>query len=128
MKTYPEQKRTILKALLPLCPFVLVDGTHVGCELPEVLHKKGLVLRLGEDPQVLGIPDLRIDERGFRATLSFAGHRVQVFVPWLAVHRYWIGDPFDGPVIAWPMQFPPDAETPPDGTRTSSGPGLRVVK
>jgi hypothetical protein len=126
MREIFEQKRVILQALLELCPFVHVLGDRADVEgLPSGLRRPDLVLRLGQNPNVMAIPDLVINEVGFSCTLSLRPARYSVLVPWAAVGRYWIGDPFEGPVVAWaPPAQAPAAEIAPVPTR----PGLRIVK
>lgn len=127
MLKFSEQKRAIVEALLPLCPFLLVDGTHKqGQHLPPVLVRSDLVLRLGRDAQVLGMPDLVLTDEGFSATLSLQGVRHHVTVPWAAVHRCWVGEPFVGPLVAWP-NLEPDDEIAQEPTKPDR-PSLRVVK
>jgi hypothetical protein len=121
--THPNaQKRCIVEALLPLCPFVLLDGTAQGVDVPESLKRPELVLRLGRDPKVMGMPDLTVDERGFSATISMRGVRHFVMVPWEACSRCWVGDPFAGPMVIWPDITPPKPEN------SKPGPALRLVK
>jgi hypothetical protein len=117
-----EQKRTLAEALLPLCPFVLLDGARSDVALPEALRRKDLVLRLGRDPKVMGMPDLALDDKGFSATISIQGSRHFVSVAWRAVSRMWVGEPFVGPMVVWPEAAPED-QTPRDKPA-----GLRLVK
>jgi stringent starvation protein B len=122
--THPNiQKQTLVDALLPLCPFILLDGTRADVSVPESLKQSELVLRIGRDPRVMGMPDLVVDEAGFRATISLRGVRHYVVVPWEACSRCWIGEPFAGPVIVWPQ--PKTEEPPPEKPKS---PGLRLVK
>lgn len=116
-----EQKRVLAEALLPLCPFVLIDATRAEVSVPDNLKRNDLVLRLGRDPKVMGMPDLTIDASGFSATISIQGTRYFVVVPWPAVSRLWVGEPFVGPMVVWPelMQKAPQPEKPA---------GLRLVK
>ncbi len=116
-----EQKRTLAEALLPLCPFVLIDASKPEVSVPESLKRSDLVLRLGRDPKVMGMPDLALDAKGFSATISIQGMRHFVSVPWHACSRLWVGEPFIGPMIVWPelLQKAPEPEKPV---------GLRLVK
>jgi hypothetical protein len=120
------QKHVIVDALLPLCPFLLIDGKKAGVELPESLQQAELVLRLGRDPKVMGMPDLVLDGRGFRVTISLRGGLYAIDVPWEAVSRCWVGDPFVGPMVAWPEDetYVEQEEEKPE----RKGPGLRLVK
>jgi stringent starvation protein B len=119
---YNAQKQIVIEALLPLCPFLLVDATRSDVEVPESLRQAELVLRIGRDPRVMGMPDLVLDEAGWRATISLRGVRYHVIVPWDACNRCWIGEPFSGPVVVWPeLKSTPEPEKP-------KAPGLRLVK
>jgi stringent starvation protein B len=120
---FNAQKRLLMDALLPLCPFVAVDATQPGVVVPESLKRADLVLRVGRDARVMGMPDLVLDETGWSATISLQGMRHNVSVPWEACLRLWIGEPFAGPMVVWPelAQKP----KPPAAPR---GPSLRVVK
>jgi stringent starvation protein B len=116
-----EQKRVLAEALLALCPFVLIDATRPEVAVPDNLKRNDLVLRLGRDPKVMGMPDLTVDAAGFSATISIQGTRYFVTIPWSAVSRLWVGEPFVGPMVVWPelSQKAPQPEKPA---------GLRLVK
>jgi hypothetical protein len=118
-----EQKRVLVEALLPLCPFLLIDASKPEVAVPESLKRADLVLRLGRDPRVMGMPDLTIDTQGFSATISIQGTRHFVSVPWPCCSRFWIGEPFVGPMVVWPeiAEKAPEPAKPPGG-------GLRLVK
>ena len=117
-----EQKRSLVDTLLPLCPFVLIDATSPKVSVPEGLKQKDLVLRLGRDKAVMGMPDLVIDQQGFRVTISIRGTLHFVNVPWEVVSRCWVGEPFLGPVVIWP-------DAPPQPENEAPKPkGLRLVK
>jgi hypothetical protein len=129
LASFDEQKQALVDTLLPLCPYVLIDGTHPSAKLPEFLAKKDLVLRLGRDARVMGMPDLDVGTAGFTVTLSVRGTRYFVSVPWTAVSRAWIAEPFAGPMIVWPDAA--QAPTPPSEPAkdpSKKGPGLRLVK
>ncbi len=119
---FNEQKRALMEALLPLCPFVSIDATLPGVEVPESLKRADLVLRLGRDPRVMGMPDLTLDAKGFSVTISLSGVRHFVSVPWESCSRFWVGEPFAGPLVVWPTAV--EKPKPP----APSGPSLRVVK
>jgi hypothetical protein len=121
--SFNEQKRAILEALLPLCPFVALDATQPDVDVPDAFRQNDLVLRLGRDPAVMGMPDLVVDDDGFRATISVRGIRHFVSVPWEACSRLWVGAPFVGPLVAWPEV----AQTP-KPKRSSGAPALRLIK
>lgn len=116
-----EQKRVLVEALLPLCPFLLIDASKPEVSVPESLRRNDLVLRVGRDPAVMGMPDLSIDAKGFSATISIQGTRHHVSVPWQACSRFWIGEPFVGPMVVWP-ELVQKAPEPPKPA------GLRLVK
>jgi stringent starvation protein B len=119
---YNVQKQTLIEALLPLCPFLLIDATRADVNVPESLKQAELVLRIGRDARVMGMPDLVLDESGWQATISLRGVRHQVSVPWEACSRCWVGEPFSGPVVVWPQPKPGEEPEKP------KGPGLRLVK
>jgi stringent starvation protein B len=119
---FNEQKRLLMDTLLPLCPFVAIDATRAQVAVPEGLRRTDLVLRVGRDSRVMGMPDLVLDDQGFSATISIQGVRHFVVVPWDACSRLWIGEPFAGPMVVWPSAAEKPKPTPP------SGPTLRVVK
>lgn len=116
-----EQKRMLAEALLPLCPFVLIDAGRPDVDVPESLKRTDLVLRIGRDPKVMGMPDLTLNAKGFEATISIRGTRHYATVPWSRVSRIWVGEPFVGPMIVWPelAEKTPEPEKPV---------GLRLVK
>jgi len=93
------QKQRMAEYLLPECPYLLIDGTLPGVELPPMLKRDALIIRIGRDPSFMGMPDLVIDAKGWRATLIVQGFRCWADVPWAAVHRMW---PDEGPLVVWP--------------------------
>ncbi len=119
---FNEQKRALMEALMPLCPFVSVDATMQDVKVPEGLKRADLVLRVGRDPRVMGMPDLTLDEKGFSATISLQGVRHFIVVPWEACARLWVGEPYAGPLVVWPTAV--EKPKPP----TPTGPTLRIVK
>lgn len=125
---FNAQKRLLMDALLPMCPFVAVDGTRPGVVLPEGLRRPDLVLRVGRDPKVMGMPDLVLDEKNWSATISVRGIRHYVVIPWEACSRMWIGAPFAGPMVVWPEVVEQPEPPAPTGSGPGGGPALRVVK
>lgn len=119
---FNEQKRLLMDALLPLCPFVAVDATAPSVTVPEPFRRADLVLRVGREPRVMGMPDLVLDEKGWSATISVQGVRHFVMIPWEACARMWVGEPYAGPIVVWPTAV--ERPKPP----IPSGPNLRVVK
>jgi hypothetical protein len=93
------QKQQMANFILTGCPFMTVKHTTPGVELPEFLMSEGLVLRIGRDPAVLGMPDLVINDNGWSGTLSVQGARHFVTIPWEAVDRMWLSE---GPIVYWP--------------------------
>jgi len=93
------QKQQMANFMLGACPFLKVDHTIAGVKLPEFLQREGLVLRIGRDPNVLGMPDLEITDDGWSATLSVQGSRHFVVIPWESVDRMWLEH---GPLVVWP--------------------------
>lgn len=120
---FNQQKCALAETLLPLCPFVAVDATQPGVIVPNGLNRNDLVLRVGRDPRVMGMPDLVLDEQGFSATIVTQGARHHVTVPWEAVSRMWVGEPYTGPVVIWP-----EAAQAPKSAPPSRPPTLRVVR
>lgn len=106
MSAVDPKKKRMAEYLLPECPYLLIDGTLPEVELPPMLKRNMLVLRIGRDPQFMGMPDLVIDDKGWRATLMVQGFRCWADVPWSAVKRMW---PEDGPIVVWPDAEPEPA-------------------
>lgn len=124
---FNQQKLALVDALLPLCPFLAIDATQPGVEVPSGLNRNDLVLRIGRDPRVMGMPDLVLDEKGFRATISTQGVRHYVVIPWEACSRCWVGEPFQGPLVIWPDDAKKSAPAPTPPT-SRPPPMLRVVR
>ena len=128
-----EQKLCFVNFLLPACPFMQVNVKAPGVVLPKVLLREGLVLRIGMDPSVLGMPDLQMDVRGWSATLSIQGARHFAVIPWEAVTRMWLEH---GPLVAWLQQEHEEEEAAklllsgdaPVAPLKEDKPGLRLVK
>lgn len=117
---YNQQKRAIFEALLPACPFMAVDGTAAGVELPDDLRVVDLVLRIGNQPHILNMPNLVFTDAGWRGTISQQGRLTGISIPWHAVSRCWLGEPFPiGCFTMWPDQ----AQVP-----TVKRPALSVVR
>lgn len=120
-----SQKLAFIRALVPSCPYVVIDARPPEVKVPDFLRKDGLVLRIGQDPNVLGMPDLVFTENGWQGTLSIKGARHFVEVPWEHCHAAWVGEPFIGPQIRWPVLVKNQEETPaPEEKR----PKLQLVK
>lgn len=127
---FNDQKLAIAQTLLPWCPFIAVQGDHDDVDLPPHLRQADLVLRIGRDPEVMGMPDLELDEKGWRASLSLQGALHYVVVPWEACTRLWVGPPFAGPMVAWPEAQPAEESRPAikQVPKPSGRPSLRVVR
>jgi hypothetical protein len=83
---FPPKKEVLLALLAESRAFVQLDGRAAGVELPEWLRSDPRVmLELGYDMPV-PIPDLEIDDQGFRCTLSFRRTPFLCRVPWSAVY------------------------------------------
>jgi hypothetical protein len=135
VKTFNMQKKQMADFLLPLCPFISIDGMAEGTELPQALRRVDLVLRMGRDQRVMGMPDLLLSDVGWSATIVVNNLRHKVFVPWEACKRMWVGQPFSGPMVVWPeyaQNTVPEQKTdakPIEGTPTKPGrPSLKVVR
>lgn len=122
-----EQKRVLLELLIPLCPFIALDATVANVEVPRALRSPELVLRIGRDPRVIGMPDLRLDEKGWSATIAISGVQHLVFLPWEACNRYWVGEPFAGPIIVW-LTREELAERDKRSAKSKAAPKLRLVQ
>lgn len=116
-----QQKRAVIEALLPLCPFIEVKAQHALAALPvQLTTLPRLVLRIGRDPNVLGMPDLVIDDNGFTATISIQGQRHLISIGWPTVCKTWIAQEYEGPLVVWPQDQREDV---PEVKK----PGLRLV-
>lgn len=136
MSDLPEQlppKREVARALLVRgSVFVHLDPRAEGVRVPPWLADRAqLVLQVGLDMPV-PIPDLRIDDAGVYATLSFSRHPYRCEVPWPAVFAL-VGD--DGRGMVWPEELPDElaaeverearrrSRFPPDGEATAGASG-----
>jgi|WetSurMetagenome_2_1015567.scaffolds.fasta_scaffold474964_2 hypothetical protein len=123
-----QQKLKIAELLLPLCPYVVVQKHPTVEGIPaEWFHESNHVtIRIGQDQQVMGIPDLSLDETGWRGTLTRLGRRHNVFVPWETVQQIFVGTATEvglyisGTAAVWP--------TSPDDPKPPKRPGLKVVR
>lgn len=97
-------KRTVAEALLERgSVYVHLDPRHTDVVVPDWLtDRPQLVLQVGLDMPV-PIPDLRIDDVGVFATLSFRRLPFTCEVPWDAVFAL-VGE--DGQGMVWPEQLP----------------------
>lgn len=127
--SFNQQKYEFAQFILPYCPFMQVNVQVPGVVLPEALMRDGLVLRIGRDKHVMAMPDLELTPKGWSATLISLQHGINSYatIPWEAIDRMWIGDPFSGPMLLWPEAIAqalvvtpleePAPEAPPKGLR-----------
>jgi stringent starvation protein B len=105
MTATPSKKEVMLALLEKAEARVHLDARRPGVSLPPRLIGDGHVVldyAYGFQPP---IPDLRVDDEGISATLSFARVPVATFVPWSAV--FLIAD-YDGHGAVWPEDVPVD--------------------
>ena len=101
----PPKKEQLQKLLERGNVFLHLDPRLEGVVVPAWhAQKPQLVLQLGLHFAV-PIPDLKIDDRGVRCTLSF--NRTPYFcdLPWTAVYAM-VAE--DGQVTVWPTELPPE--------------------
>jgi len=102
-----QSKLAMARFLLPDCPFMRIDATRPDVDVPGTIRREELVLRIGEDPNVLGMPDLVLEDQGWRGTISLQGFRYVAMVSWLSVSHMWLEQ---GPVVVWPAVGAPSKE------------------
>jgi len=101
----PPKKDQLHKLLARGSVFVHLDPRRDGVKVPEWLAgRPQLVLQLGLN-FAIPIPDLIIDERGVRCTLSFNRSPFYCVLPWSAVYAL-VAE--DGQVTVWPKEVPPE--------------------
>jgi stringent starvation protein B len=101
----PPKKEQLQKLLERGNVFVHLDPRVEGVVVPSGhAHKPQLVLQLGLHFAV-PIPDLKIDDRGVRCTLSFNRTPFLCVLPWSAVYAM-VAE--DGQVTVWPTELPPE--------------------
>lgn len=100
LKYMNQSKLAMANFLLPQCPYLLVDATQPGVDVPTAIKRDELVLRIGRNPSFMGMPDLTLDEWGWGATIIIQGLRHYAKVPWRAVSRMWGSE---GPLVLWPV-------------------------
>lgn len=85
--TDSDRKRRVFVELLAEGSTTLhLDARRPGVKVPGHLRRDAhVILQYGYDLPI-PIPDLYVDERGVRATLSFARAPLETFVPWEAVY------------------------------------------
>jgi len=101
----PPKKEQLQKLLERGNVFLHLDPRVEGVVVPAWhAQKPQLVLQLGLHFAV-PIPDLKIDDRGVRCTLSFNRSPFFCDLPWTAVYAM-VAE--DGQVTVWPTELPPE--------------------
>jgi hypothetical protein len=99
-------KRAMTEAYLARCPFLAVAAHMEGVDLGIFSPGNDLYqwLRIGRDPNVIGIPDLVFTDAGWSGTLCKKGQLYMVSVPWDAVMQISSepGKPQPEFVFSWP--------------------------
>ncbi|MEE8385943.1 MAG: ClpXP protease specificity-enhancing factor SspB [Dehalococcoidia bacterium] len=104
--------------------FVNIDTRRPGVLLPPpLLDRPRVALQLGLNLPT-PIPDLHINEIGWRATLSFGGVPARCIVPWKAV--YLIAGDGSGYGGFWPADCPPEVRQAAGITRTDLPPQTAI--
>lgn len=122
-------KRELLELLLQRShPWVAVDTTFFGIDLPPHLREQGIVnfrLVFEDGPQ---IPDLKLTDEGWSATLSFGGSIYHVRVPWGACVQFSDGPTRHSYVMVFETEKPTLKDLPPITTPPPKKPTLGVIK
>lgn len=101
----PPKKDVARGLLLRGTVFVHLDPRRDGVAIPAWLRTQPqVVLQIGLDMPV-PIPDLKVDDSGVLATLSFQRTPFTCVVPWDAIFAM-VGD--DGKGMVWPDALPPE--------------------
>src|SRR5262245_60070782 len=104
----PDKREFLLKMMEDACVLVHPDPRRGGVHLPEYLRQHAhLILQYGYNMPV-AIADLKGDEGGIGATLSFQRTAHATFVPWSAVFAVADGDQRG---YVWEADVPPDLST-----------------
>lgn len=110
----PPKKEQFQKLLERGNVFVHLDPRVDGVVVPSWhAQKPQLVLHLGLNFAV-PIPDLTVDERGIRCTLSFNRSPFFCDLPWKAIYAM-VAE--DGQVTLWPTELPPELVPKPAAVR-----------
>lgn len=100
-----EKKDRLLEVLADDWAFVYLDSRRPGVVVPPWLKKNhSLALQIGHN-MTKPIPDLQIDDEGFRCTLSFSLAPHWCSVPWDAVFCI-RSDSHKDRVYHWPESMP----------------------
>lgn len=89
--------------------YVHLDSRRAGVIVPKDLVQPQLCFQLGLNLTPFPVRDLKIDDVGFHATLTFNRTPFTVFVPWTAVFAV-VGD--SGIGNAWQADIPPEVKGP----------------
>lgn len=101
----PPKKEQLQKLLERGNVFLHLDPRAEGVVVPAWhAQKPQLVLQLGLHFAV-PIPDLKVDDRGVRCTLSFNRSPFFCDMPWTAIYAM-VAE--DGQVTVWPAELPPE--------------------
>jgi len=101
----PDKRDVARGLMLRGSLFVHLDPRRDGTEVPIWLARQAqLVLQVGLDLPI-PIPDLRIDDDGLFATLSFSRTPYACTVPWSSIFAL-VGE--DGRGMVWPEDLPPE--------------------
>ncbi|MDB4928289.1 MAG: Stringent starvation protein [Myxococcaceae bacterium] len=110
----PPKKDQLQKLLERGNVFLHLDPRVEGVVVPAWhAQKPQLVLQLGLHFAV-PIPDLKIDDRGVRCTLSFSRSPFFCDLPWTAIYAM-VAE--DGQVTVWPTELPPELVPQPSPVR-----------
>ncbi len=88
-------RRHVIEELLAELDFIMVvvNPAHPGVELPAPLREGGAPVPLEIGRRMpLPIPDLRLDDEGIEATLSFARTPHLCRLPWSAIVQVSVGE------------------------------------
>lgn len=85
--TENEIKRKTLELLLPRCPYLVISQFDTTSVFPESIMESEtyVVIRFGRTKGVMDMPDLVLDEWGFRVTISIGGRHHQIRAAWESV-------------------------------------------
>ena len=114
-------KRSVMQALLMQASsvFVHLDPRHAAAAVPPQFRSSPLlVLEIGMN-MVRPIPDLRLEEDGINATLSFGGRPFQCWLPWDAIFA--LVTP-EKKAMVWQNDVPQELVDKQPGLRTPSKP------
>ena len=101
----PPKQQAFLALLKEGSTSLHLDARHPGVSVPDAFRQDAhLMLQYGYD-LAISIPDLEVDERGVRATLSFSRTPHFTVIPWTAVYAI---ASVDGRGVLYPEDVPGD--------------------